>query len=278
MLHLQYNFHRITVEETALKKILSLCRAAVDKYHMIDEGDKIAVGVSGGKDSLVLLCALARLRSFYPKHFDLIAITLDYEFNGVPGDFSAIERLCRELKVEYIVRPTNLWEVIFVTRQEKNPCSLCAKMRRGLLHDTAKENGCNKIALGHHLDDAAETFMMNLLRGGQIGCFSPVSYLSKKDLTMIRPMIFAYEKDAAAAARRLELPVVKSKCPADQVTERQNMKQLLHTLEKDYPALRKKIIGAMERGEIDGWYAKKDDLQENAGKNAKNPAKNCISE
>lgn len=261
-----------------MKKILSLCRAAIDKYHMIDAGDKIAVGVSGGKDSLVLLCALARLRSFYPKHFDVVAVTLDYGFDGVRGDFSAIAALCQELEVEYIVKPTNLWEVIFVTRQEKNPCSLCAKMRRGLLHDTAKANGCNKIALGHHLDDAAETFMMNLLRGGQIGCFSPVSYLSNKDLTMIRPLIFAYEKDVAAAARRLELPVVKSKCPADKVTERQNIKRLLCELEKDYPALRKKIIGALERGEIDGWSAKKDDLQENVGKNSKNSAENCISE
>lgn len=236
-----------------MKQILSVCRAAVDKYAMINEGDRIAVGVSGGKDSLVLLCALARLRTFYPKHFELVAVTLDYQFGGIPGDFSAVAKLCKALNVEYIVKPTNLWEVIFVTRKEKNPCSLCAKMRRGILHDTAKANGCNKVALGHHLDDAAETFMINLLRGGKIGCFSPVSYLSHKDLYLIRPLVFATEKEVAAAARRLDLPIVKSKCPADKATERQNVKVLLQTLEKDYPALREKIVGALERGEIDGW-------------------------
>ena len=163
-----------------MKKLLSLTRAAVDKYNMIEAGDKIAVGVSGGKDSLALLYALAKLRDFYPKPFSLVAITLDYQFNGIAEDYTAIEALCKKLQVEYIVRRTNLWEVIFKTRKEKNPCSLCAKMRRGLLHDTAVANGCNKVAFGHHLDDAAETFLMNLLNGGKIGCFSPVSYLSNK--------------------------------------------------------------------------------------------------
>lgn len=236
-----------------MKRILSLCRAAVDKYNMIEEGDRIAVGVSGGKDSLVLLCALARLRDFYPKHFEVVAITLDYRFHGAAGDFSAIQSLCNALHVEYIIKPTDLWQVIFITRQEKNPCSLCAKMRRGILHDTAKENGCNKIALGHHLDDAAETFMMNLLRGGRIGCFSPISYLSNKDLYLIRPMVFATEKEVASSAKRCNLPIIKSNCPQDKVTERQTVKELLYTLEKDYPALRQKIVGALESGEIDGW-------------------------
>lgn len=236
-----------------MKKLLSLTRAAVDKYNMIEAGDKIAVGVSGGKDSLALLYALAKLRDFYPKPFSLVAITLDYQFNGVAEDYTAIEALCKELQVEYIVRRTNLWEVIFETRKEKNPCSLCAKMRRGLLHDTAVANGCNKVALGHHLDDAAETFLMNLLNGGKIGCFSPVSYLSNKKLYLIRPLIFAYEKDVAAAARRANLPVVKSRCPMDKVSNRQNMKELLKSLEKDYPAVRKKIIGALERSHIDNW-------------------------
>lgn len=236
-----------------MKKLLSLTRAAVDKYNMIEAGDKIAVGVSGGKDSLALLYALAKLRDFYPKPFSLVAITLDYQFNGVAEDYTEIEALCKELKVKYIVRRTNLWEVIFETRKEKNPCSLCAKMRRGLLHDTAVANGCNKVALGHHLDDAAETFLMNLLNGGKIGCFSPVSYLSNKKLYLIRPLIFAYEKDVAAAARRANLPVVKSHCPMDKVSNRQNMKELLRSLEKDYPAVRKKIVGALERSHIDSW-------------------------
>jgi len=236
-----------------MKKLLSLTRAAVDKYNMIEAGDKIAVGVSGGKDSLALLYALAKLRDFYPKPFSLVAITLDYQFNGIAEDYTEIEALCKELKVKYIVRRTNLWEVIFETRKEKNPCSLCAKMRRGLLHDTAVANGCNKVALGHHMDDAAETFLMNLLNGGKIGCFSPVSYLSNKKLYLIRPLIFAYEKDVAAAARRENLPVVKSRCPMDKVSNRQNMKELLRSLEKDYPAVRKKIVGALERSHIDSW-------------------------
>lgn len=236
-----------------MKKLLSLTRAAVDKYNMIEAGDKIAVGVSGGKDSLALLYALAKLRGFYPKPFSLVAITLDYQFNGIAEDYTAIEALCKKLQVEYIVRRTNLWEVIFKTRKEKNPCSLCAKMRRGLLHDTAVANGCNKVALGHHLDDAAETFLMNLLNGGKIGCFSPVSYLSNKKLYLIRPLIFAYEKDVAAAARRANLPVVKSRCPMDKVSNRQNMKELLKALEKDNPAVRKKIVGALERSHIDNW-------------------------
>ena len=236
-----------------MKKLLSLTRAAVDKYNMIEAGDKIAVGVSGGKDSLALLYALAKLRDFYPKPFSLVAITLDYQFNGVAEDYTAIEALCKKLQVEYIVRRTNLWEVIFETRKEKNPCSLCAKMRRGLLHDTAVANGCNKVALGHHLDDAAETFLMNLLNGGKIGCFSPVSYLSNKKLYLIRPLIFAYEKDIAAAARRANFPVVKSRCSMDKVSNRQNMKELLKSLEKDYPAVRKKIVGALERSHIDNW-------------------------
>ena len=236
-----------------MKKLLSLTRAAVDKYNMIEAGDKIAVGVSGGKDSLALLYALAKLRDFYPKPFSLVAITLDYQFNGIAEDYTAIEALCKKLQVEYIVRRTNLWEVIFKTRKEKNPCSLCAKVRRGLLHDTAAANGCNKVALGHHLDDAAETFLMNLLNGGKIGCFSPVSYLSNKKLYLIRPLIFAYEKDVAAAARRANLPVVKSRCPMDKESNRQNMKELLKSLEKDYPAVRKKIVGALERSHIDNW-------------------------
>lgn len=236
-----------------MKKLLSLTRAAVDKYNMIEAGDKIAVGVSGGKDSLALLYALAKLRDFYPKPFSLVAITLDYQFNGIAEDYTEIEALCKELKVKYIVRRTNLWEVIFETRKEKNPCSLCAKIRRGLLHDTAVANGCNKVALGHHMDDAAETFLMNLLNGGKIGCFSPVSYLSNKKLYLIRPLIFAYEKDVAAAARRENLPVVKSRCPMDKVSNRQNMKELLRSLEKDYPAVRKKIVGALERSHIDSW-------------------------
>ena len=236
-----------------MKKLLSLTRAAVDKYNMISEGDKIAVGVSGGKDSLALLLAMAKIRDFYPHKFDIVAITLDYRFNGEDGDFSRIKAFCDELNVEYIVKPTNLWQVIFVERKEKNPCSLCAKMRRGVLHDTANEYGCNKIALGHHLDDAAETFIMNLFNGGQISCFSPVSYLSNKELYLIRPLVFLYERDIENASKRLNLPIEKSKCPADKITQRQSVKELLAELEKEYPQLRQKIVGAMQSGNISSW-------------------------
>lgn len=236
-----------------MKHILSLSRAAIDKYNMIEENDRIAVGVSGGKDSVALLVALAKLKSFYPKKFEVVAITLDYQFNNTDGDFSQIENLCKEYDIEYVVKKTNLYHIIFETRKEKNPCSLCAKMRRGLLHDTAKELGCNKIALGHHLDDAAETFIMNLFQGGTVGCFSPVSYLSRKDLTLIRPFVFVREKDIEQAVKRNNLPVVKSKCPADKVTAREETKQFLNEIDKKYPGIHEKIVGALEKGHIDKW-------------------------
>lgn len=241
------------IEGIILKKLLSLTRAAVDKYNMIESGDKIAVGVSGGKDSVALLCALARLRKFYPKPFELVAITLDYQFGGKPQDFTKIKELCVSLDVPYIIKETNLWEIIFEIRKEKNPCALCAKMRRGILHDVAKEQGCNKIALGHHADDAAETFLMNLLNGGNIGSFSPVSYLSNKKLYQIRPFVFAFEHDVERAVKNANLPIVKSNCPADKNTEREKTKLFLKELEQNYPSARKKILGAMERGHISGW-------------------------
>ena len=243
-----------------MKQILSLMRAAVDKYSMIDEGDRIAVGVSGGKDSVVLLTALARLREFYPKHFDIAAVTLDYNFGGENGDFSEIEKLCKKLGVEYVIKPTSLWQVIFVDRKEKNPCSLCAKMRRGILHDEAKRLGCNKVALGHNLDDAAETFIMNLFSGGRVNCFSPVSYLSEKDLYLIRPLVLLYESDIEKAAKRNSLPIVKSKCPADKLTNREQTKKLLASLEKEYPMLRQKIISAMQADSISGWGKETENL------------------
>ncbi|MBO7250301.1 MAG: tRNA 2-thiocytidine(32) synthetase TtcA, partial [Clostridia bacterium] len=173
------------------KRILSYTRRAVDDYEMIRAGDKIAVGVSAGKDSLALLCALADLRRFYPKKFELCAITVDMGFEG--ADFSRIQALCNELDVPYTVVPTQISKIIFDVRKEKNPCSLCAKMRRGALHTAAKELGCNTVALGHHFDDVVETFMLNLFYEGRIGCFQPVTYLSNTDIYMIRPMIYMPE-------------------------------------------------------------------------------------
>lgn len=236
-----------------MEKLLSLCRAAVEKYDMIAPGDRIAVGVSGGKDSLALLYALAKLRAFYPKPFELLAISLDYRFHDQDTDFSAIASLCRALDVEYRVRRTDLWRVIFEERKEKNPCALCAKMRRGILHDTAKANGCNKVALGHHADDAVETLVMNLFQNGTLGCFSPVSYLTRKDVTVIRPLVFATEAQVASAAERAKLPILPSGCPADKKTEREKAKATLLRLEADYPQLKKKLLGAMERSHLSDW-------------------------
>ena len=237
-----------------MQMLMSRMRAAMQKYDMILPGDKIAVGVSGGKDSVALLYALSQMRRFYPAEFDVAAITLDPCFGGVPADYSAIEKLCGEMGVEYIIRRTQLWELIFEVRKEENPCSLCARMRRGILHDEAKKAGCNKIALGHHLDDAVETFYMNLLKGGNIGCFSPVTYLSRRDITLIRPMIYADESEVAGAAKHEGLPVVKSKCPVDGATERQRTKELVKVLEKEYGAIREQTVGALERAGVDGWH------------------------
>ena len=236
-----------------MQKLMSHMRSAMQQYNMIDEGDKVAVGLSGGKDSVAMLVALSNLRRFYPNHFDLVAVTLDPCFNDVPGDYSALQTLCDELEIPYILKRPELGKVIFETRKEKNPCSLCARMRRGALHDAAKAAGCSKLALGHHMDDAAETFLMNLLNGGHIGCFSPVTYMSRKDITVIRPMIFCRESEPARVCRKLDLPVVKSQCPADGVTERQHVKELLTALEKDYGDVRSKIIYAMQDKHIDRW-------------------------
>ncbi len=234
-----------------IKRVLSYVRRAVDDYEMIKEGDTIAVGVSAGKDSLTLLCAMAELRRFYPKRFELCAITVDMGFEGM--DFSGIQRLCEELGVPYHVIHTEISKIIFDVRKEKNPCSLCAKMRRGALYRGAKELGCSSVALGHHFDDVVETFMLNLFYEGRIGCFQPVTYLSNTDIHMIRPMIYMPEKDVRYFAGKAELPVVKSSCPADGNTEREEMKQLLSRLEKENKGLRYRIFGAIQRGEIDGF-------------------------
>ena len=236
-----------------MKHICSLMRNAVDTYNMIEENDRIAVGVSGGKDSLVLLYGLSLLKNYYPKKFHIVAVTLDPCFENKDSDFSQIEDFCKKLDVEYHIKRTGLYNVVFENRQEKNPCSLCARMRRGILHDMAKAHGCNKIALGHHKDDAAETVLMNLFQGGTFSCFSPVTYLSNKDITMIRPMIHLEERDVENACKRNELPVTKSNCPVDKETTREETKKLIQNLERDYPALKNKIINALKKDNISNW-------------------------
>ena len=234
-----------------IQRILSYMRRAIDDHGMIREGDRIAVGISGGKDSLTLLAGMCELRRFYPIPFTLTAITVDMGFPG--SDYTAIADFCRERDVEYRVERTDIARIIFEERKEPNPCSLCARMRRGVLHGAAKDMGCTTIALGHHFDDAVETFMLNLFFEGRLGCFSPVTYLSNRDLYMIRPLLYAKEKDVEYFARRNPLPIVKSLCPEDKHTERENMKQLLHTLERDNPGLRHRIFHAMCEGGIDGF-------------------------
>ncbi len=236
-----------------MQKLIGKVRAAVEKYDMIQDGDRVAVGVSGGKDSLFLLCALAELSRYYPQRFTVTAVTADPCFGGREMELGPIQALCGSLQVPYIIRKTNLGHLIFEELREKNPCSMCARMRRGILHNLCVENGFNKIALGHHADDAAQTFLMNLCYGGKLGCFSPKSYLSRKDITMIRPLIFCEEREIRNAAARMELPVVKSGCPADGATARRDTELLLRQLEEQFPDLRAKILGAMERQHLDNW-------------------------
>ena len=234
-----------------LKRILSYVRRGVDDYEMIKDGDKIAVGVSAGKDSLALLCAMAALRRFYPKKFELCAVTVDMGFEDF--DLTPIRKMCEELEVEYHVVPTQIAKIIFDIRKEKNPCSLCAKMRRGALYNYAKSIGCTSVALGHHFDDVVETFMLNLFYEGRLGCFQPVTYLSNTDIYLIRPMLYMPEKDVRYFASKNDLPVIKSPCAADGNTEREEMKKLLHGLEMNNKGLRYRIFGAIQRGEIDGF-------------------------
>ncbi len=243
-----------------LQKIMSRARSAIEKYNMIEDGDKIAVGVSGGKDSLALLCALAEMRRFLPKKYEVVALTLDMGFHtcekcpAPKNEHKEIAELCRRLKVPYYVKETELAHIIFDVRKESNPCSLCARMRRGCLHDAAQELGCNKIALGHHADDAVETFMLNLFFEGRVGTFSPVTLLSRKELIMIRPLILCEESMIKSFAKHTYLPVEESPCPEDGHTERENMKEYLRSFDRLHRGLYRRILGAVERRELDGWH------------------------
>ncbi len=239
-----------------MQRMLGYMRKAIQEFDLIQDGDKIAVGVSGGKDSVVLLTGLSMLRRFIGIDYDLLAITLDPYFNGQATDYSPIRALCEQLEIPYIVKDTHIGEIVFDLRKEPNPCSLCARMRRGALHDVAVANGCNKIALGHHFDDAVETFVMNLFNEGRLGCFSPKSYLSRKQLTMIRPLVFAPENEVRKAAARAGLPIVKSKCPADGATSRQATKEFLAERERLDKGFKDRLFGAMRRAGLDGWEYK----------------------
>ena len=241
-----------------MNKILSLVRRCVEDYDMIQAGDKIAVGVSGGKDSLMLLTALAKLREFYPVPFQLEAVTLDMgHADGRLGmDFSPVADYCRSLGVAYTLKDSEIHHVIFDLRREKNPCSMCAKMRRGALHGVLQERGLTKIALGHHYDDAVETFFLSLIFEGRLSCFQPVTYLDRTGITQIRPLLYCGEQLIRHTAQRLDLPVVENPCPADGNTKRQEIKELVYELQGRYPGLKARAFGAMQRLPLPEWGPK----------------------
>lgn len=234
-----------------MQQILGLVRRCVEDYNMIEAGETVAVGVSGGKDSLVTLAALARLREFYPKPFTVEAITLDM---GMPKmDFTPIQDYCAAIGVPHTLIAVPVYDIVFRERKEKNPCSLCAKLRRGSLNTALTERGIHKIALGHHYDDAVETLVMNLFFEGRIGCFQPVTYLDRTGITQIRPLLYCKEREVRRVALQNELPLVRNTCPMDGRSHRQDVKELLIQMERYYPDLKKKLFGAMQRYPLYGW-------------------------
>jgi tRNA(Ile)-lysidine synthase TilS/MesJ len=236
------------------QRLLSYTRQAIQEYSMIEEGDCIAVGVSAGKDSLALLVALKELSLFYPKAFKVEAITVSLGFDNF--DLSGVTDLCKNLDIPYTIYETQIARIIFEERKEKNPCSLCSKMRKGALYDKAKERGCNKIALGHNLDDLNETLLMSLFYEGRIHTMPPIAYLQEVDLTLIRPLIYAREAEIKTFAKKENLPVVKSPCPADGHTKREEVKNLIASLQKDIPKVDANLFGAIKRSYIPGWDQK----------------------
>ena len=233
-----------------MQKLMGLMRRCIDDYNMIQAGDKIAVGVSGGKDSLVLLQLLAGLRAYFNKPFELEAITIDM---GLGMDYSGVQALCEKLEVPYTVVKTEIGPIIFDYRKEKNPCSMCAKMRRGALNQALLDKGLNKLALGHHYDDAVETFVMSLLYEGRISCFQPVTNLDRTGIVQIRPMLYIHEQTVDHFARRMALPVVENRCTVDKTTKREEIKQLVYSLSQTYPDLKERIFGAMQRLPLPEW-------------------------
>jgi tRNA 2-thiocytidine biosynthesis protein TtcA len=238
-----------------LQRLLSYVRRAVDDYNMIEDGDKIAIGISAGKDSLTLLLALRSLQRFYPKKFELEAVTISLGFDNF--DLTGVQKMCDEIGVRYTVKETDIAQIVFHERKEKNPCSLCAKMRKGALNDVAKSLGCNKVALGHNKDDVIQTLFLSLFYEGRIYTFPPVSYLDRSDLHTIRPLIYVPEKEIVGFARKEGLPVLKSPCPADGNTKREQVKNLIADLRNQYDNLDNHIFGAIKRSAINGWNLEK---------------------
>lgn len=234
-----------------LQQLLSYTRKAVDEYQMIQEGDHIAVGISGGKDSLTLLCALHGLKRFYPQKFELSAITVDLGYEKF--DTEPLRELCESLDVPYKVVKTDIAHILFEERKESNPCSLCAKMRKGALNDAVKEMGCNKVAYAHHKDDIIETMLLSLIFEGRFHSFSPKTYLDRMDLTVIRPMMFVDEADVIGFQNKYNLPVAKSRCPIDGFTKREYAKDLVKQLNHEHPGAKNRMFTAILNGNIQGW-------------------------
>lgn len=234
-----------------LQQVLSFTRRAVDDYQMIQDGDKIAIGISGGKDSLTLLYALHGLKRFYPKKFEIHAVTVDLGFKNL--DLDKIKEICEELDVPYTIVKTEIADIIFNERKEPNPCSLCAKMRKGALNEAMKAVGCNKIAYGHHKDDIIETYLMSLIYEGRIHTFSPVTYLDRMDVTVIRPLMYMKEVDVIGFVNKNNIPVVKSPCPADGNTKREYIKQLLAKIHQENPGVKDRMFTAIQNGNLKGW-------------------------
>lgn len=236
-----------------MQKLIGLVRRCVEDYHMIEAGDRIGVGVSGGKDSLALLVFLAELRKYNHNPFELEAITVDM---GLGMDYSGIEALCRKLDVPFRLVKTEIGPIIFDHRKEKNPCSMCSKMRRGALNQALLDGGMNKLALGHHYDDAVETFVMSLIYEGRISCFQPVTDLDRTGIVQIRPMLYIHERTIDSFAARENLPVLENRCPVDKSTKREEIKQLVYNLSATYPDLKERIFGAMQRLPLPEWEPK----------------------
>lgn len=234
-----------------LQQVLSCVRKAVDDYHMIEEGDKIAVGISGGKDSLTLLYALNGLKRFYPKHFDIHAVTVDLGFKNLNLD--QISALCDGMGIEYTIVKTEIARIVFDERKESNPCSLCAKMRKGALNEAIKKAGCNKVAYAHHQDDVVETMLMSLIYESRFHTFSPVTFLEKTELTVIRPLIYMNEAEVIGFVNKYNVPVLKSPCPVDGHTRREYIKNLLRQINRENPGVKERIFTAIQNGNLKGW-------------------------
>ena len=234
-----------------LQRLLSLVRKAADDYNMIEDGDRIAIGISGGKDSLALLCALQALQKFYPRHFEIHGFTVDLGFGN--QDFDAIRTFCSGLNVPYTVIPTEISQIVFETRKESNPCSLCAKMRKGALNQAAKDAGCTKVAYAHHKDDVIETMLLSLIYEGRFHSFSPKTYLDRMGLTVIRPMLYVSESDVIGFKNKYQLPVVTSRFPIDGLTKRQYAKDLVKELNREHPGAKQRMFTAILNGNIKGW-------------------------